>query len=286
MSTSTKAPRLFDLSQTCSNISTPTKMSADPLSSTRSSPSRSQTIASSHNANDERSFSSISSIYGKNSGLEVKTCAALQEMVNVRIPPHSDQWWCIVVSTESGWNWFWKRFVGAIFQFLFPFTGILVSRSSRIIRRYGHFLRHQFGHETIFVYFGNDVAFQECKIRFIDSNCLLRDRDTRIITSIFFLQNSPFPLSILPEDDFIASHGSQLFNSLNKSWEPLLSAALGYPQWMEAPKTDTHTHTVKTLDVHRQIILKGSEPRHEWTQGRIVRPKDSKNARSRPRDVR
>lgn len=88
-------------SQTCSNISTPTKMSADLLSSTRSSPSRSQSISTMHNANDEKSFSSISSIYGKNSGLEVKTCAALQEMVNVRIPSHSDQWWCIVVSPDS-----------------------------------------------------------------------------------------------------------------------------------------------------------------------------------------
>lgn len=75
-------------------------MSTDLLSSTRSSPSRSQSIATTHNANDEKSFSSISSIYGKNSGLEVKTCAALQEMVNVRIPSHSDQWWCIVVRGE------------------------------------------------------------------------------------------------------------------------------------------------------------------------------------------
>lgn len=83
--------------QTCSNISTPTKMSADPMSSTRSSPSHSNSIAITHNANDGKSFSSISSIYGKNSGLEVKTCAALQEMINVRIPSQSDQWWCIVV---------------------------------------------------------------------------------------------------------------------------------------------------------------------------------------------
>lgn len=75
-------------------------MSADLLSSTRSSPSRSQSIAATYNANDEKSFSSISSIYGKNSGLEVKTCAALQEMVNVRIPSQSDQWWCIVVRMQ------------------------------------------------------------------------------------------------------------------------------------------------------------------------------------------
>lgn len=37
-------------------------------------------------------------------------------------------------------------------------------------------------------------------------------------------------MSVLPEGDFITSHGSSLFKSLNRSWEPLLSAALGFPQ--------------------------------------------------------
>lgn len=46
---------------------------------------------------EERSFSSISSIYGKNSGVEVKTCASLKEMISVRMPPQGDQWWCILV---------------------------------------------------------------------------------------------------------------------------------------------------------------------------------------------
>lgn len=47
---------------------------------------------------DEKSFTSMSSIYGKNSGVEVKTCAALQEMSTIRIPSQGDNWWCILVS--------------------------------------------------------------------------------------------------------------------------------------------------------------------------------------------
>lgn len=53
---------------------------------------------------DEKSFSSISSIYGKNSGIEIKTCASLKEMVSVRMPSKSDQWWCILVSCNFQTN--------------------------------------------------------------------------------------------------------------------------------------------------------------------------------------
>lgn len=85
-----------NLSDTCSNISTPTRFS-DRFSSARSSPSRNP-AAEQQSPLPEKSFSSISSIYGKNAGLEVKTCAALQEIVSIRVPAHGDQWWCILVS--------------------------------------------------------------------------------------------------------------------------------------------------------------------------------------------
>lgn len=40
----------------------------------------------------------MSSIYGKNSGIEIKSCAALQEISMIRIPPpQGDNWWCILV---------------------------------------------------------------------------------------------------------------------------------------------------------------------------------------------
>lgn len=50
---------------------------------------------------NEKSSTSMSSIYGKNSGVEIKTCASLQEMSSVRIPSQGDRWWCILVTTRS-----------------------------------------------------------------------------------------------------------------------------------------------------------------------------------------
>lgn len=73
---------------------------SDLVSSTKTSPSHNQTTFG--GVSEEKSFSSISSIYGKNSGVEVKTCAALSEMVSVRVPIQCDQWWCILVrETET-----------------------------------------------------------------------------------------------------------------------------------------------------------------------------------------
>lgn len=85
LSTST---RRSDYSRRSSNISSPIR-----------SPSRGvgcQTPDRDTAAN-EKSSTSISSIYGKNSGVEIKTCASLQEMSSVRIPPQGDRWWCILV---------------------------------------------------------------------------------------------------------------------------------------------------------------------------------------------
>lgn len=45
-----------------------------------------------------------------------------------------------------------------------------------------------------------------------------------------YFKSATFPLSTLSPDDPIAMHGSQLFKQLNNSWEPLITAALGYPQ--------------------------------------------------------
>lgn len=82
-------------------------MSDCRLSSTKSSPSRggaggggggNSITLSPSKQNEEKSFSSMSSIYGKNSGVEIKTCAAIQELVSIRIPTHCDNWWCILVN--------------------------------------------------------------------------------------------------------------------------------------------------------------------------------------------
>lgn len=47
---------------------------------------------------DGKSFTNMSSFYGKNSGVEILTCAALEEMITVKISPKSNNWWCVLVS--------------------------------------------------------------------------------------------------------------------------------------------------------------------------------------------
>lgn len=147
---------LFVLLQTASNISssTITRYSDSRRSSAISSPTRSVDSARSPRhlsvaqqqqdaaaAAAEKSSTSMSSIYGKNSGVEIKTCAALQEIALVRIPAQGDNWWCILVCVmrlRCVFAWW----IGFSMYSLFNSTGILVSRSSRESGRYGGVFCH------------------------------------------------------------------------------------------------------------------------------------------------
>lgn len=40
--------------------------------------------------------STMSSVYGQNSGLEILTCADIKEMTGIKIPSLNDTWWCIL----------------------------------------------------------------------------------------------------------------------------------------------------------------------------------------------
>lgn len=93
-----------------SNLSTPTRFT----NSSRSSPMHWQSQPFQQPCDEEKSFSSISSIYGKNAGVEVKTCASLEEMISVRIPCQNDQWWCILVSSNRNFNFKYFAFVSCI----------------------------------------------------------------------------------------------------------------------------------------------------------------------------
>lgn len=42
--------------------------------------------------------------------------------------------------------------------------------------------------------------------------------------------NDLFPVTILDEDDIVSEQCTKLYMDINRAWEPLLSAALGYPQ--------------------------------------------------------
>ncbi|XP_062712151.1 uncharacterized protein LOC109405846 isoform X3 [Aedes albopictus] len=87
-----------------STTSTPTKGGILlPAGGNTHSPSRSCRRQSSvdgltpgEGGGDERSHTNMTSFYGKNSGVEVLTCASIDEMTAVKIPAVSSNWWCIL----------------------------------------------------------------------------------------------------------------------------------------------------------------------------------------------
>lgn len=63
-------------------MSTPTKMGTI----------KKQAIASF--LDDGKSYTNMASFYGKNSGIEVLTCASIDEMITIKIPGDTNSWWC------------------------------------------------------------------------------------------------------------------------------------------------------------------------------------------------
>lgn len=206
---------------------------------------------------EEKSFTSISSIYGKNSGVEIKTCAALQEMISVRIPPQNDQWWCILVCTIE-WHddlafekcrarkWNWKYIIDGWRIILLTFFSIVQEFSCQEVRDCSDDMVIFFATNSDMRRFLSilETVWHTKNVRrllfftiFLKKLHLLTKLNFFATikfewfyeTNFFCLQNSPFPQSILSENDTITSHGSNLFSSLNRAWEPLLASALGYP---------------------------------------------------------
>lgn len=75
--------------------------------STRSSStlSRPQSSTSKHskkrNYDESQSHSNMTSLYGKNSGIEILTCASIEELISIKIPSEEETWWCLLVSLNS-----------------------------------------------------------------------------------------------------------------------------------------------------------------------------------------
>uniref|UniRef100_A0A182N5Y5 PH domain-containing protein n=1 Tax=Anopheles dirus TaxID=7168 RepID=A0A182N5Y5_9DIPT len=126
---------------------------------------------------EEKSYTNMSSFYGKNSGVEVLTCASIDEMSAVKIPAVSSNWWCIL-----------------------EFECQEVRENS----------------DDLVVFFSTS-AEQERFLSMLESIWHTKKRES-------------FPASIIGSDDAVYDHCSKLFLEINRSWEPLLSAALGYPQ--------------------------------------------------------
>lgn len=53
------------------------------------------------NCDESVSNTNMTSFYGKNSGIEVLTCAAIEELTSLRIPRNENSWWCLLVSEKS-----------------------------------------------------------------------------------------------------------------------------------------------------------------------------------------
>lgn len=49
------------------------------------------------NYDESQSHTNMTSFYGKNSGIEVLTCAAIEELISIKVPYDEDSWWCILV---------------------------------------------------------------------------------------------------------------------------------------------------------------------------------------------
>ncbi|XP_075145492.1 pleckstrin homology domain-containing protein pruning defect 1 isoform X2 [Haematobia irritans] len=121
--------------------------------------------------------SNMSSVYGKNSGLEILTCADIKEMTGIKIPSHNDTWWCIL-----------------------EFSCQEVRECSQ---------------DDLVIFFASSTEMQ----RFL-----------RLLEQLWQAKNNDlFPICVLDEDDIIAEQCTMLYMDINRSWEPLLSAALGYP---------------------------------------------------------
>lgn len=50
------------------------------------------------NFDESSSHTNMTSFYGKNSGIEVLTCAAIEELTSLKIPRNENSWWCLLVS--------------------------------------------------------------------------------------------------------------------------------------------------------------------------------------------
>lgn len=91
------ADNASEISSIRSVSSTPSRFSDRKSSSNMSTPTRTNMPQRSSSC-DEKSHTNMTSFYGKNSGVEILTCAAIDEMVSVKVSPNSTELWCIVVS--------------------------------------------------------------------------------------------------------------------------------------------------------------------------------------------
>lgn len=87
---STPSRQFSDRKSNNSNISTPTKIG-----------SMGKSASTMMMFNEDKSHTNMTSFYGKNSGVEILTCAAIDDMLSIKMPSDSNELWCIVVRFDA-----------------------------------------------------------------------------------------------------------------------------------------------------------------------------------------
>ncbi|XP_023035902.1 uncharacterized protein LOC6651248 [Drosophila willistoni] len=119
----------------------------------------------------------MSSVYGKNSGLQILTCADIKAMTGIKISSHSETWWCILeFSCQEA-----------------PLECL----------------------DDLVIFFASSMEMQ----RFL-----------RLLEQLWQAKNNDlFPITVMDDEEALSERCTALYTEINRGWEPLLTAALGYP---------------------------------------------------------
>lgn len=100
MSSSTILDTASEVSSIRSTPSTPSRgcRSISTMCSTPTKQTRKPTY------DESVSHTNMTSLYGKNSGIEVLTCAAIEELTSLKIPANENSWWCLLVSERESFS--------------------------------------------------------------------------------------------------------------------------------------------------------------------------------------
>lgn len=98
-STPTKLSQLSQSTTTCADNTThsiSTNATTTNATSLATTTNYSRQIPTECAMQTETRYSNMYSVYGKDSGLEILTCADIKEMTGIKIPSHNDTWWCVL----------------------------------------------------------------------------------------------------------------------------------------------------------------------------------------------
>lgn len=99
LSSSTILDTVSEVSSIRSTPSTPSR-GCRSLSSSTTPTKQPKTVARKQNFDESTSHTNMSSFYGKNSGIEVLMCAAIEELISVKTSSCENSWWCLLVSSK------------------------------------------------------------------------------------------------------------------------------------------------------------------------------------------